>query len=63
MTLLSYVIYTVFCILLQLLDEIKFQTTIFNPDLRDGHTATFIKNYIDKLYNIQVTSFLHCTKN
>ena len=33
--------------MLQLLVEVKSQTTIFKPDLREGHTATFIN---DKLY-------------
>ena len=47
MTLLTYIIYITFCILLQLLVEVKSQTTIFKPDLREGHTATFIN---DKLY-------------
>src|ERR1700722_10541232 len=47
MTLLNYIIYITFCILLQLLVEVKSQTTIFKPDLREDHTATFIN---DKLY-------------
>ena len=44
MTLLTYIICSAFCILLQLLVEIKSQT---NLDLREAHTATFINN---KLY-------------
>src|SRR5437016_5795629 len=47
MTLLNYIIYITFCILLQLLVEVKSQTTIFKPDLREAHTATLINN---KLY-------------
>jgi len=47
MILLNYIIYITFCILLQLLVEVKTQTTTFKPDLREGHTATFINN---KLY-------------
>src|SRR5581483_8218124 len=47
MTLLTYIICSALCILLQLLVEIKSQTTIFKPDLREAHTATFINN---KLY-------------
>src|SRR5438045_3634319 len=40
-------IYIIFCILLQFFVEVKSQKTIFNPDLRQRHTATFINN---KLY-------------
>src|SRR5947199_7767881 len=42
----SPLIYITFCILLQFF-EVKSQKTIFNPDLRSRHTATFIN---DKLY-------------
>ena len=44
MTLLTYIIYITFCILLQLLVEVKSQTT---SSKREAHTATFIN---DKLY-------------
>src|SRR4051794_31123126 len=44
--LISYLIF-ITCILLQLFVEVKSQKTIFNPDLRYAHTATFIN---DKLY-------------
>src|SRR5581483_6300837 len=47
MTLLNYIIYITFCILLQLLVKVKSQTTVSKLDLRDVHTATFIN---DKLY-------------
>src|SRR5207248_3080854 len=42
-----YIIYIAFGILLQFIVEVKSQITIFNPDVREGHTATFIN---DKLY-------------
>ena len=45
MTSINHIIYVVFSTLLQLLIEIKSQTTTF--DLREAHTATFIN---DKLY-------------
>src|ERR1044072_221679 len=43
----SSLIYIAFGIFLQFLVEVRSQTTIFNPDLRVAHTATFINN---KLY-------------
>jgi N-acetylneuraminic acid mutarotase len=43
----SPLIYITFCILLQFFVEVKSQKTIFSPDSRDAHTATFIN---DKLY-------------
>ena len=47
MALINHIIYVVFYTLLRLLVEIKSQTTNFKPDLREGHTTTFIN---DRLY-------------